>query len=560
MKIKINKNFNLHIIALLIFSVYYLFSLLIFDGVVINPHDNLDHLVVYDHIIGKVFNGDFNAVNNLLSGTIKWFYIENIFYPFNLLHLILDDKEFYFISEILKKILSYFTFYLLAKSLTKNKFNSFISAIVYSSVINLANQMGFGIIMMPYLLYLLTSKSKLKTKHFLIIALIGLNSSLARDYLALILLIPISIIIRQSIKNISIIFYYFTIITISTAVAGLPIVLNINDLNGIHRVNNNSYGFTGFLNYFNIINFTKIYFFPKIFLFNIVLLLSFFLKKKKIIFLSIFCLFIYFLSFYINPLIKNYIFSFLDFIKGFNFTRIDRCLNLIVCIILVYNLKYLNSLFFKKLIYFLSILTVITISLSYPIFVATKVLIKNSFESQSKYEELKKIIIEKNNFNELKNFLSNEKNYKKDFHFSKLKSPLTFDGYYKFEGYKFIKSIVEQERVMSIGIDPMIAVMNDIKVIDGYHTIYSKSYKINFRKIISKELEANEILKNYYDIMGNRVYAFYSDKNKLLLNFKAAKTIGAEYVISAFPIKNPNLESICHNCRGNKDIFLYKIL
>ena len=202
-------------------------------------------------------------------------------------------------------------------------------------------------------------------------------------------------------------------------------------------------------------------------------------------------------------------------------------------------------MFFKKLIYFLSILTVITISLSYPIFVATKVLIKNSFESQSKYEELKKIIIEKNNFNELKNFLSNEKNYKKDFHFSKL---------------KFIKSIVEQERVMSIGIDPMIAVMNDIKVIDGYHTIYSKSYKINFRKIISKELEANEILKNYYDIMGNRVYAFYSDKNKLLLNFKAAKTIGAEYVISAFPIKNPNLESICHNCRGNKDIFLYKIL
>ena len=38
---------------------------------------------------------------------------------------------------------------------------------------------------------------------------------------------------------------------------------------------------------------------------------------------------------------------------------------------------------------------------------------------------------------------------------------------------------------MSVGLDPMIAVMNDIKVIDGYHSIYPLSYKIEFRKIIA---------------------------------------------------------------------------
>ena len=113
---------------------------------------------------------------------------------------------------------------------------------------------------------------------------------------------------------------------------------------------------------------------------------------------------------------------------------------------------------------------------------------------------------------------------------------------------------------MSVGLDPMVAVMNDIKVIDGYHTIYSMEYKKKFRKIIAHELEINNILKNYYDNWGSRVYAFYSDSNKLLINFKEAKAIGADYIISAFPIENLDLELICHNCRGNKDIFLYKIL
>ena len=166
---------------------------------------------------------------------------------------------------------------------------------------------------------------------------------------------------------------------------------------------------------------------------------------------------------------------------------------------------------------------------------------------------------EKNNLIELKNFLIDKKNYKKEIKFSKLESPFTFDSYYKFKTYGYIKSIVKENRVMSIGLDPMIAVMNDLRVIDGYHTIYPLNYKVRFRKIIAKELEKNEGLKNYYDIMGNRVYVFYNDKNNLLIDFKEAKIIGAKYVISSFKIQNTNLEFICGKCNNNK-IFLYKIL
>jgi len=527
---------------------------------VINPWDNLDITAVNDHIIGKIFNGNFDAASNFLSGQIKWFYIETIFYPFNLLHLILDDKEFYFVSEILKKILSYFSFYILAKFFTKNKFNSFISAIVYASIVNLEYRMGFAIIMLPYLLYLLTSKQKFKTKHFLILFFIGLNSDLARDYLALVLLIPLSMIMRHSIKNINIIFNYFAIITTSITIAALPIILSIIDLKEIHRVNSNNYGLKNILSIFNVFNYINIFFLPKLFLFNFILFLSFFTKRKKIFFLSIFFIFIYFLSAYINPLIKNYILPFFDFIKGFDFSRIDRCLDLIICIILAYNLKYLNSLYIKKLICFFSILLVITINLHYPLFVAAKILIKTSLDDESKYVELKKIIREKNSFVDLKSFFLNKDNFKKELTFSKLKSTLTFDSYYRFETYKFIKSIVKEDRVMSIGLDPMIAVMNDLRVIDGYHTLYPLSYKLNFRKIIAKELEINEILKIYYETQGNRVYAFFNDKNNLLINFREAKKIGANYIISSFEIQNANLEIVCKKCNKDEKIFLYKVL
>ena len=136
----------------------------------------------------------------------------------------------------------------------------------------------------------------------------------------------------------------------------------------------------------------------------------------------------------------------------------------------------------------------------------------------------------------------------------------TFDNYYKFNDYAYIKNIVKDSRVLSVGLDPMVAVMNDIRVIDGYHTIYPFSYKIKFRKIIVKELEKNIIFKNYFDNWGNRVYAFYNDENDILLNFKAAKKLNANYVISGFPIKNNELEIICSKCNNSNKIFLYKIL
>ena len=90
--------------------------------------------------------------------------------------------------------------------------------------------------------------------------------------------------------------------------------------------------------------------------------------------------------------------------------------------------------------------------------------------------------------------------------------------------------------------------------------MYPLEYKHKFRKLIERELENNYELKNYYDNWGNRVYAYYNDENNLMLDFKYGKILGADYVISRFPITHKDLKMICYKCNNSKHIFLYKIL
>ena len=106
----------------------------------------------------------------------------------------------------------------------------------------------------------------------------------------------------------------------------------------------------------------------------------------------------------------------------------------------------------------------------------------------------------------------------------------------------------------------MIAAMNDINVIDGYHNLYHLEYKKKFKKIIQEELNQNETIKDYYENWGNRVYMYFNDKNNLLLNFQEAKKLGAEYIISTFEIKNKNLSSNFLMFDEDNKIYLYKIL
>ena len=243
-----------------------------------------------------------------------------------------------------------------------------------------------------------------------------------------------------------------------------------------------------------------------------------------------------------------------------------------MCLITMYSLNQISSSKGKKIFIFIILISIffqqisitakkfhasIRANLKEDVFIELK-----KDKKETKIFSIINIIIDKNNYKNKRFNLGNDK--------------YSWDNYFHYDSYKIIKDIVKEKRVMSVGIDPLVAVLNDIKVIDGYHNLYYADYKYKFRNIISEEIKNNEFLKEYYDGWGNRVYAFYNDKNNIKINFLEAKKIGASYVISGFKIKNVNLQLIkkiqsdkvyihstswqCYLCLHSDAIYLYEII
>jgi len=561
----LNKNYIFFLGFFLIFLNYF-FSILLFGKVIIQPHDNLDNIVVYDHIISEIYNGNLQAIKIFISGEFKWYFLEEIFYPINLLHLFVNDKSFYFLENIIKLLISFFSFYIFSKSITKDKSVSTLGAILYATTTQTLNiTPGLGLTFLPYFIYLLNKDHKLKTKHFLIIFLAGLNTSITHEFLSIIFILPLAFFIKKNFNK-NIIFYFLIIYTIAVLLGNLPLFL-ASILEETHRLDFQNKRIDLISNFFleikslfsiSVLN-TSVFNIPLKILYILLFLLIFLINDKVYKNIIIFCLIIFILKIFSNSNIIDFFFesffSGLIFLKSFNFTRIDKIFPLIFAILLVLSLIRLNNIFLKKIIYFIAIISVVSIQIATPQLEIFKNVFYYSLKNEKKHEFIKNI--QSNKFMQSLRIISDKENFSSERAF--LSSNKDFDTYFRFNDYNEIKDIVKDERIMSVGLDPMIAAMNNIKVIDGYHTQYPLSYKIKFRKIIENELKKNDSLREYYDTWGSRLYAFYDDKNNLELNFTEAKSLGANFVLSSFQINSENLDLVCSNCGNSKDLFLYKI-
>ena len=113
-----------------------------------------------------------------------------------------------------------------------------------------------------------------------------------------------------------------------------------------------------------------------------------------------------------------------------------------------------------------------------------------------------------------------------------------------------IGSDLENNRVISVGLYPSIALFNGLFCLDGYSNYYDLEYKHNFEKIIESELDKSETIRDYFLYWGNRCYAFSADAGRNYLpmyNFmqieldydiEAFKELGGRYVLSAYEITN----------------------
>jgi len=558
-------NYSHHFFGILILLLHYLFPLIFFGNFIAEIHDNLQTGPVLNNIISKIYKGSFDSVNIFLSGEFKWYFLDRIFFPINLFHLILDAKSFYFFEEFLKKILAYWSFYIFAKKFFNNRSYCVLGALIFVSTVYMVSApVAYGLPLMPYLLHLLTSKKNLKIKHYFVIFLIGLNTSIVHEYLALMLLIPLGYLLNDKKNKINILFKYFVIISISSLIVATPIFMSVL-LEDLHREDFIKLSFVSY--FFKSIRSAlpgiswpaTIFHVPKEFLYSILIFFGLFLKNKKALTIIFFIFFIFLIKTILGSNLTDMFFqNIFSFLKGFNFARIEKIYPLLFSILLILILLSLKSIYWKKIIITLAIISSISFQLMIPASEFGRLFLKNNLIEED-FLAIKKLIKERKFYNIFKINLNKQSFNNNDLAF-RFESEQSFDNYYKFSQYEKIRKLVNGGRTMSVGLDPMIAAMNDIKVIDGYHNIYPMNYKKRFRKIIERELENNIKLKNYYDNWGNRVYAFYNDQNNLMLNFQYAKKLGADYVISKFPIKNSELKIVYYKRNNSSQIFLYRIL
>jgi len=141
----------------------------------------------------------------------------------------------------------------------------------------------------------------------------------------------------------------------------------------------------------------------------------------------------------------------------------------------------------------------------------------------------------------------------------------------------FINRPMEDYRVISIGMHPAIAQYNGFYTLDGYFPNYPLEHKLKFREVIAPELEANSVLKNYYDSWGSRCYALNNALQRFFLNpnvkkikgldfnFSALQEMGGQYILSPGEIDTNNtkelrLEHVFEHPDSFWKIYLYKNL
>lgn len=137
------------------------------------------------------------------------------------------------------------------------------------------------------------------------------------------------------------------------------------------------------------------------------------------------------------------------------------------------------------------------------------------------------------------------------------KTAPTYQKHFRVEDMQCLKKIVKDRRVLSFGLDPMIAPANGIAASDGYHNLYPLSYKQAFRPLIAPKLKRSERLSRYFDNWGNRVYTFSERVPDILPDFSKGPRIGATMVIATRVIRSSNLIERRHDC--SETLFLYEI-
>ena len=520
---------NYHYLFLFILSLNYLIPLIVFGKITLFYPDALEVEVVYNKFIGEFVKGNFNSID-IMSGHLKWDYLRRLFSPIYYLYAF-NNELAYWLVDIILKITAYISFFTLAKKISKNNLLVGLLACLFASTTD-QTHLGFGLAISPYLIYLISFKKQINFKHYLIIIFFGLNADLMTTIWIMPFICLTSYFINKKIlddKKIHII-KILSIFNIFLFLASANLIYVSLFGEALHREEYIRESLPFLQNTIMAIN--QLFKIPQtldhqiihnvqyaIFLIPGVIASLMWRDRNSLKFLSLILSIIIILFFLRSELFINFQNNSQGLIKTTDFRYINGALPLIYMLFLLYlcsKTKIFKLLFlplFASLMFFQIDASVVPF--------AKKYVFKNKLEYKNLY---------------------------------------TFKGYYFYDEYLEIKKIVKDKRTMSIGLNPMVAAMNDIKTIDGYFTVYPLSYKKKYRKIIEDEIENNLFLKNGFDAWGNRIMIYFSPNENPYDNkikFNEAKKIGVDYVISKYNLQNKDLVLIK---KITKDLHLLKIL
>ncbi len=568
---KVNKIWLL-IIFLIIISLHHLFPIFFVGKTIIYTNDILNYFIPNNFVAGKILSGKINTADLFLNGELPWHFVYGLFYPINILYNFFDIETAYLTTDLSIRLIGFLSFfYFLKRSKTDFFLKILISALFSSQLITTV--WGLGVATFPYLLSLCLRDKYLKLKHIIALIIIGLNTDLYLHGIYIYLIIFFSVIFFK--KKISFFQkknFYITILTFSffLVLSNSNLLYNIiyfSPFQLSERLINFDLNESLF-NFLQIIFIPKSvnnYFFLNFFLIGIFWFSIYYTFLKKISLNIVLLKLIFFLVFFIFLINLIGVLKIIPFFNGVILNRIEYFL-IFFQLLIIFNT--FNNFKRKEFAFLIMFFSLIYNQLTPSFFTVIKN--KTGFDYLTENE---KGILKKNYDNfKIFDFYKNLKRFNKNqaeendlpirSHFTS-----TIPDYYRFKDIKSLKDKINNNRIFSIGYDPLVFVVNGIRITGGYYRYYPLDYKYKYLGIVKDQIDyqaqknkknLNNEISNFKN-SGQLLQSFYKEGDDFKINLNKLKEMNISFIVSRYELNNKNLKKICEKCEEINDINLYYI-
>ena len=496
-------------VSIAVFLLFYLPFLFGGDHTYIRIHDNLDSEAVYDATLGTFYFHPAEARHMLLGGVEPPYLLERLTFPLSLVNVIPNKFLAYALNDLIVRLTAMIGMFYLAYRISGDRTAALLAGLLFSLSLSLT-VLGLTIAGDPAVVYLAQNAAvgRATRRHYFLLLLLGWNSSLVKGGIFLLILLPSirRLLFGKAAHNWLTACGFYALGLILGSAGLLYAVLSRVPLN------RDTFAIPGnapletvtafFENQFSPITWQFFHVSAPLVFVYVAILISFVVTRNAKIgalILLIVVINLFYCVVHFDPVAHLRI-HFGGLINTFQFDRFFFLDSFLIISTWVVAMRAASSWLRRVLIIAVTAQLAWTFALATHIHTpVTRLLGRQALPS--------------------------------------------FNEYYKQGDYREIRNVIGNADVISVGLDPMAALMSGISTLDGYYNAYPLGYKPRFRAVIAKQLKVSH-QEDYFDSFGGRIYTFADSPNDLSLDYCAAYALGARFVISRFEITNPHLKLV----------------